>query len=341
MVHQMGISTYPLGHKPGNWYHSRMNKPATSHASVRFVTISPEQAGQRIDNFLLRELKGVPRSVIYRILRKGEVRVNKGRIKAVYRLKEGDSIRIPPVRVAPERQGAVVSDELRQQLQEAIIQEDRDLLILDKPAGLAVHAGSGIRWGIIEMFRAIRPELAYLELVHRLDRETSGCLLLAKNRESLTALHEQIQLHHFDKRYLALVAGPWHNEGDRTINEPLERIQRGGERMVEVSLAGKSAISHLHPVSKYRDSTLLEVRIETGRTHQIRVHCASIDHPVAGDDKYGDREFNTRMKKMGLKRLFLHAHSLSFTHPRSGEPVHISAPLGRELQQVLTLLETR
>jgi 23S rRNA pseudouridine955/2504/2580 synthase len=316
-----------------------MNKPATSNASVRFVTISPEQAGQRIDNFLLRELKGVPRSVIYRILRKGEVRVNKGRIKAVYRLKAGDSIRIPPVRVAPERQQAVVSDTNRERLQNAVIHEDRDLLVLDKPAGLAVHAGSGIRSGIIEMLRVMRPELEYLELVHRLDRETSGCLLLAKNREALTALHEQMQQHAFDKRYLALVAGPWHNEGDRTVNEPLERIQRGGERMVEISRGGKAAVSHMYPVSKYRDSTLLEIRIETGRTHQIRVHCASIEHPLAGDEKYGDRDFNARMKKLGLKRLFLHAHSLSFTHPRSGEPMHLSVPLGQELQQVLTLLE--
>lgn len=305
---------------------------------VRFVTVSPEQAGQRIDNFLLRELKGVPKSMIYRIIRKGEVRVNKGRIKAVYRLKAGDSVRIPPVRVS-EQDNSTPPEHLLQRLRECLLHEDKDLLVIDKPSGMAVHGGSGIRFGVIEVMRSLRPDLDFLELVHRLDRDTSGVLLLAKNRDTLLELHRQIKEHEVDKRYLALVNGPWHNDGDMTVKEALERTKRGGESMVMVSRHGKPAVTHFHPVSKYRGTTLVEAVIETGRTHQIRVHAAHIEHPVAGDDKYGDRDFNASMKKRGLGHLFLHAHSLAFIHPRSHEPMHFSSPLPQDLQAVLNNLE--
>ncbi len=316
-----------------------MKQPASGPNRARFVTIGPDQAGQRIDNFLLRELKGVPRSMIYRILRKGEVRVNKGRIKAVYRLREGDSVRIPPIRLDVSETPAAPGEALRAQLEKAVLYEDEELLVLDKPSGLAVHAGSGIRAGIIEMLRAMRPEMSFLELVHRLDRETSGCLLLARSRSALTALHAQIREQDFDKRYLALVAGGWHNDGDITVDAPLRRIQRGGERLMVVDPAGKPAVTHLHPVDRLADATLVEARIETGRTHQIRVHCAHIGHPLAGDARYGERDFNRRIKSLGLRRLFLHAHSLAFTHPRSGQPMHFSAPMASDLRQVLDKLQ--
>ena len=310
--------------------------------SVEMATIDQQHAGQRIDNYLLTRLKGVPRSRIYRILRKGEVRVNKGRIKATYRLKSGDVVRIPPVRRSAPNQQQTISPGLRQLLLGAILYEDDDLLILDKPSGLAVHGGSGIQSGLIESIRTIKPAWATLELAHRIDRETSGCLILAKQRSSLNALHDLFREGQINKGYLTLVTGIWDSD-QNTIDVPLDRNGRvDGERTVQVSEKGKSAISHFKLLSIYRGQlpcSLLEVRIDTGRTHQIRVHTAHVGHPVLGDDRYGDRENNRKLRKLGLKRLFLHAHELEFRLPGSHVTIHVHAPLPADLKQLLDKLE--
>ncbi|HED15441.1 MAG TPA: 23S rRNA pseudouridine(955/2504/2580) synthase RluC [Gammaproteobacteria bacterium] len=310
--------------------------------SVEMATIDQQNAGQRIDNFLLARLKGVPRSRIYRILRKGEVRVNKGRIKATYRLKAGDVVRIPPVRRSERTALQDISPGLRQLLLDAIVYEDDDLLILDKPSGLAVHGGSGIKSGLIESIRTIKPVWTTLELAHRIDRETSGCLILAKQRSSLNALHELFREGQINKGYLTLVAGIWDSK-NTMIDAPLDRNNRTeGERNVKVSEQGKRAVSHFKLLSHYRKQlscSMLEVRIDTGRTHQIRVHAAYAGHPVVGDDRYGDREINRSLRKMGLKRLFLHAHDLEFRLPDSNKTIHVHAPLPTDLKQLLDKLE--
>ena len=308
-----------------------------SGGGVRWVEVAGEAAGQRIDNFLLRTLKGVPRGLIYRLLRKGQVRVNSGRVKPDYRLRAGDRVRIPPVRTgegarpAPQGPG--------QRLEGRILFEDDRLLILDKPAGMAVHGGSGLSWGVIEALRAARPEARFLELVHRLDRDTSGCLMLAKRRSALRAMHELLRSGQVDKRYLALLRGPW-TGGERWVEAPLEKfVLRGGERQVRVSEAGKPARTLFRPLDDHGRAVLVEVVLDTGRTHQIRVHAAHIGYPLAGDEKYGDPDFNRAMRALGLRRLFLHAHSLAFAHPATGEPVHVSAPLDDDLKTVLARLE--
>jgi 23S rRNA pseudouridine955/2504/2580 synthase len=314
------------------------NKPVTSR--VRLVEVSGEEAGQRIDNFLTRHLKGVPRSVIYRILRRGEVRVNSGRIPPRYKVHAGDRVRIPPVRVAPERPSATPGRQASE-LEGRILYETDRLLVIDKPAGLAVHGGSGIRHGIIEALRAQRPGAPYLELVHRLDRETSGCLMIAKRRSALRSLHEQLRGGRVTKRYLALAKGHW-PEARRRVTAALRKNQpRGGERMVQVDAGGKPSETEFRPVTVYGPASLLEVTLHTGRTHQIRVHAAHVGHPLAGDSRYGDAEFNRAMKTLGLRRLFLHAHVLEFTEPARGEPVAVSAPLDDDLRQVLDRLERR
>lgn len=306
--------------------------------SVRHVTISPLYAGQRLDNFLLRELKSAPKSLIYRILRTGEVRLNGGRARPERRLQAGDLLRIPPVRLGerPE-QPLQAPPGLAQRLREAVLYEDRELLVLDKPAGLAVHKGSGLDYGVIELLRALRPEAPFLELAHRLDRDTSGCLALAKTPTTLRRIQDALRLGQVEKRYLALVRGYW-NHGPREVNQPLRRnVLRGGERMVEVLDDGKSARTHFQPVSLHRPASLLEVRIATGRTHQIRVHAAHVGHPLAGDEKYGDAEFNRLMAaQYGLRRLFLHAHGLSLT--LGGREIAVSAPLDSELKALLDRL---
>jgi len=318
------------------------NSGRTAVNSVEMATIDQQHAGQRIDNFLLTRLKGVPRSRIYRILRKGEVRVNKGRIKATYRLKAGDVVRIPPVRRAEQNVQQAISPGLRQLLLDAILYEDDNLLILDKPSGLAVHGGSGIKCGLIESIRTIKPEWTILELAHRIDRKTSGCLILAKQRSSLNALHELFREGQINKGYLTLVAGKWDSDL-KLIDAPLDRNSRHeGERSVQVSEQGKSAISHFKLLSHYRGQlpcSMLEVRIDTGRTHQIRVHAAHAGHPVLGDDRYGDQQSNRTMRKLGLKRLFLHAHELEFRLPGSDEAIHVHAPLPADLKQLLDKLE--
>lgn len=303
------------------------------------MEITAHYAGQRLDNFLLRELNGAPKSLIYRIVRKGEVRLNGGRVPPDRRLQTGDVLRIPPVRLADREQRPFrLPPGLAEQLQAATLYEDREILVLDKPAGLAVHKGSGVDYGVIEALRALRPKEPFLELAHRLDRETSGCLALAKTAVALRLIQDAFRAGHVEKRYLALVRGYW-NHGPREVNLPLRRnLLRGGERMVEVLDDGKPAVTRFSPVSLFKPASVLEVRIATGRTHQIRVHAAHIDHPLAGDDKYGDDEFNRMMaKQYDLRRLFLHAHSLSL--PLGGRDIAVSAPLDTELKAMLDRLQ--
>ena len=306
---------------------------------VRLETIDDDQAGQRIDNFLLTKLKGIPKSHIYRLLRKGEVRVNKGRIKPVYRLKSGDIVRIPPVRQG-ERANKVTPDQLvLRRLESSILFEDKHFLILNKPTGIAVHGGSGLAYGIIEGLRALKPEEKYLELVHRLDRETSGCLIIAKRRSFLRALHEQLRNKQTEKRYLALVRGEW-TDGERRINAPLyKNVLQSGERLVRVNQQGKEACSIFIPKIRSHKASLMELIPVTGRTHQLRVHAAHINYPIAGDTKYGDENFNKVMRSIGLKRLFLHAHFIRFQLP-DGQNREFSAPLPEELQKVVDKIQT-
>ena len=305
---------------------------------VRHVEVSAEEAGQRIDNFLARHLKGVPRSVIYRVLRRGEVRVNSGRIRPQYKLKAGDTVRIPPLRVAPGQQPAVGGKRLPA-IENAIVFENARLLVIDKPAGVAVHGGSGISHGVIEALRSQRPQAPYLELVHRLDRATSGCLVIAKRRSALRALHEQLRNGLVHKRYLALLQGKW-SGGQRRVQAALRKNQlQAGERVVRVAADGKAAETIFRPVSDHGIASLVDIELKTGRTHQIRVHAAHIGQPLAGDEKYGDPGFNRRMKTFGLRRLFLHAHMIEFNDPGSDDVIHVSAPLPDDLSQVLDNLD--
>jgi len=308
-------------------------------SSVQFIEITAANAGQRLDNFLLSIEKGVPKSRIYRALRKGEVRVNKGRKKQTYKLELGDSVRVPPLHTSENTSLTTVSESIRKQLNNSVLLEDDDLLILNKPSGLAVHAGSGIEQGIIEALRITRAELPYLELVHRLDRDTSGCLLLAKNRLALLNLQQQMIEHDINKRYLTLLKDNWGTEEKRII-EPLQKnTVSSGERMVRVDPDGKYAETLFIPLTQFNHAQLTEVVLFTGRTHQIRVHAAHIGHPLAGDDKYGQRDFNKTMKKVGLKRLFLHAWKLGISHPSSHEPLLIEAPIPEHLQHIINQLK--
>ena len=313
---------------------------ANPPTSVQLVEIEEGSDGQRIDNFLLTRLKGVPKSRIYRILRKGEVRVNKGRIKPEYRLKIGDQVRIPPIRLSDSSQNKPKpTGQALEWIDDSILYEDNHLLILNKPSGFAVHGGSGLSYGVIEALRAKRPDAPYLELVHRLDRETSGCLMIAKRRSMLRRLHELLREGGLDKTYLTLLKGQWHG-GKRKIDFPLQKnTRRSGERMVTVDESGKSALSLFEPVTIYKEASLMRVELYTGRTHQIRVHAAHSGHPVAGDDRYGDREFNKKIRKQGLKRLFLHAHSLSFVLEEPRKEIDVSAPLPEDLRAVLDKLD--
>jgi 23S rRNA pseudouridine955/2504/2580 synthase len=306
---------------------------AKSPVSLR--TVSAEEAGQRIDNFLLRHFKTVPRSRVYRLLRKGEVRVNRKRVEAEYRIQAGDSVRLPPVRIEADDDLRKPSSSLLELLEGAVIFQDKHLLVIDKPAGVAVHGGSGMSFGVIEALRASRPRET-LELVHRLERDTSGCLLIARDRATLTALHALIRNGGMHKTYLALVAGSW-QLGTKRIDAPLATDNRQhGERHVRIAAAGKDSVSIFKPVQFFGAlATLMEVDIPTGRTHQIRVHASFAGHPLLGDDKYGDRAKNAELKTHGLKRTFLHAQSVAFEWPGSGVPFHVSAPLPAELSAVL------
>ncbi|HET7176343.1 MAG TPA: 23S rRNA pseudouridine(955/2504/2580) synthase RluC [Gammaproteobacteria bacterium] len=306
---------------------------------VRLLTAGEEDAGQRLDNFLFRTLKGVPKSHVYRLLRTGQVRVNKKRAKPEYRLEAGDELRLPPVRQEEKAQPGLPPHWQQEAMRAGILYEDERLLVVNKPAGMAVHGGSGVSFGVIETLRVLRPESPGLELAHRLDRETSGCLIVAKRRSAVRVLHAAFREGGVEKRYLALLAHPWKG-GEQAVDLPLEKnLLQGGERMVKVSREGKSAQSLFTPVQKFRDSALLQIRIYTGRTHQIRVHAAHIGHPVAGDEKYGDKEANKAIRAAGLKRMFLHAAELAFDHPESGKRLVLKAPLDDELEAVLKNLE--
>ncbi|WP_308388418.1 RluA family pseudouridine synthase [Acidithiobacillus sp. AMEEHan] len=307
-----------------------------AESGVRYLEIGEAEAGQRLDNFLLRVMKGVPRSHVYKILRSGEVRVNKGRAKAQYHLAPGDQVRVPPLRQADPSPAPQVSSRLADDLRQRILYEDDRLLVLDKPSGLAVHGGSGIAWGVIEALRSLRPELRELELVHRLDRETSGCLLLAKRRSALRQLHANLREAAFQKRYLGLAWGKWMG-GERRVDLPLRKnTLRSGERIVRVDQQeGKAAATRFTPLQRFSDCTLVEAELETGRTHQIRVHLQALDHPLLGDEKYGDATANGRFRERGLRRLFLHASLLAFPHPRDERIIRVEAPLPAELAMLL------
>ncbi|MBI5611486.1 MAG: 23S rRNA pseudouridine(955/2504/2580) synthase RluC [Gammaproteobacteria bacterium] len=319
-------------------------RPAPS-ASVRQVEIDAGHEGQRLDNFLMTALKGVPKTHIYRIVRKGEVRINKGRVKPDYRLKSGDIVRIPPLRTAGAEARARLSAPQAgagfDWLNDRILYEDEALIAVDKPSGLAVHGGSGVSLGLIEALRALRPHARFLELVHRLDRDTSGCLLIAKKRVALVGLHAQLRDGKFDKRYLALIKGPWRGPAQRVEATLMKKQLSSGERRVHVAAEGgegKESASRFSPRRTFADAALVEIRLLTGRTHQARVHAAHLGRPIAGDDKYGDAGFNRQLRALGLKRLFLHAASLGFAHPVSGEKLWIEAPLPPELAQLLDRL---
>jgi len=304
----------------------RSDKPAGG-PRVRHITVSPEHAGQRLDNFLIRELKGLPRSRVYRLVRKGEVRVNLGRVNARYRLQSGDRVRIPPVRLgSPGDRTVPVELETGR-----ILFEDEHLLVLDKPAGVPVHGGTGVSAGVFEALRALRPGMPFLELVHRLDRDTSGCLMLAKSRAALTVLHAALRREATEppiaKHYVALVRGRLARRRIK-VRAPLHRdAVRGGGRMVAVDEAGDAAESVFR--QRHAGTACSEVGVElvTGRTHQARVHAAHIGHPIAGDRKYGDPAFNKLARGAGLKRLALHAHTLEFTHPATQQACRVEAPV--------------
>jgi 23S rRNA pseudouridine955/2504/2580 synthase len=310
--------------------------------TVRFVVVDAGREGQRIDNFLLRELKDVPRSYIYRILRKGEVRVDKKRIKPAFKLSEGQTVRVPPVYLPEKNTLAEAPQALLKVLQESIILEDENLIFINKPSGLAVHGGSGIRYGLIETFRQLRPEMSFVELVHRLDKETSGIVMLAKNRQSLLELHALLKNGGIQKNYRTLAKGRWQG-GSRHIKNKLQRKQGRQQKVRVISgndVDAKEAESIFSPVTVFQEFSLLNVELLTGRMHQIRTQLADMDHPVLGDSQYGDFGLNREVKKtFGLKRLFLHAYHLKFKLPSSGKVYDCQIPLADDLQKVVESLK--
>ena len=296
--------------------------------SVTHLVIGEEEQGQRLDNFLIRVCKGVPKSHLYRILRSGEVRVNSGRVAATYRLCVGDKLRIPPIRTA-ERPQNEVDEAAKQRVDLPIIYEDEAMLVIDKPEGIAVHGGSGVSFGVIEALRRQRPQAKFLELAHRLDRETSGILLVGKKRLALTALHDMFREHGAgaDKRYLVLVKGRWMNTTQH-VKLPLHKyLTEGGERRVSVNAEGKAAHTVFRLLARWPEMSLLEAQLKTGRTHQIRVHLAHLGFPILGDEKYGDFTFNRNLRRDGLKRMALHAWRMAFRHPLTAAPLECIAPL--------------
>ncbi|WP_039914055.1 23S rRNA pseudouridine(955/2504/2580) synthase RluC [Cellvibrio mixtus] len=310
---------------------------------VSFIVIDGDLAGQRLDNFLIARLKGVPRSKIYNVIRKGEVRVNKGRIKPEYKLMAGDSVRVPPIRTAEAGTEAKASHQMMNLLNASILYEDEGLLVINKPPGLAVHGGSGVTLGLIETLRQMRPEARHLELVHRLDRDTSGCIMVAKKRSYLRHLQEALREKSAGaggvlKVYQALVLGDW-SKRCHQINAPLMKFEvAGGERIVKVHHDGKPSLTEFDILNRYQGFTLIEARPITGRTHQIRVHAQYAGHSLAGDAKYGDDAINESLRDIGLRRLFLHASSLSFYLPEAKELTRVDAPLPPDLAEPLSKL---
>ncbi|MHA3885040.1 23S rRNA pseudouridine(955/2504/2580) synthase RluC [Stutzerimonas degradans] len=304
-----------------------MTNTPSQTSGVQMLEVAPELAGQRIDNFLRTQLRGVPKTLIYRILRKGEVRVNKGRVKPEYKLQAGDLVRVPPLRLAERDEPEPLAQGLLERLEAAVVYEDKALIVLNKPAGIAVHGGSGLSYGVIEALRQLRPDAKELELVHRLDRDTSGLLMIAKKRSMLRHLHQALRGDGVDKRYMALVRGRWETS-KKQVNAPLlKNTLRSGERMVEVTEDGKEALTLFRVLRRFGDfATLVEARPVTGRTHQIRVHARHAGHSIAGDSKYGDEEFTREIRELGGKRLFLHAYALRVPLPDGGE-LALEAPV--------------
>lgn len=309
--------------------------------SVKFIEATSEDVGQRLDNFLMRQFRNVPKTLIYKIIRKGEVRINKGRVKQNTRLKEGDIVRIPPIRV-PEKTVTKVPFGQMQRIENNILFEDNDLMVINKPSGIAVHGGSGIDFGLIEILREMRPLAKRMELVHRLDRDTSGCILIAKKAMVLRELHAQIREDKMVKEYITLLAGKWDKSKNKIDLPLMKNTLQSGERMVKVDVNGKASISFFNAIASYPSSDLVTVRLKTGRTHQIRVHALSEGCPVVGDDKYGDRSANKEMKKLGMKRLALHAQFLSFRHPNIENEedswMKIEAPLHDDFKKTIANL---
>lgn len=309
----------------------------TGDSHVTFITVDIDDAGQRVDNYLFRHLSGVPKSRIYRALRHGEVRVNKKRVKAEYRLKGDDLLRVPPIRVE-EKSVGFVGDKLLEQLEKAILFEDDSLLVINKPSGLAVHGGSGLSYGLIEAVRKLRPNCRRLELAHRLDRDTSGCTIIVKKASVLRAIHQQLREKTMDKVYLALVKGRWPRR-KTLVDAPLIKNElQGGERIVKVSADGKQSKTRFAIVEVFSGATLIQAMPITGRTHQIRVHGQYAGFPLLGDDKYGNREDDLWLKTIGLRRLFLHASEVTFKLPDRDKPINIKAPLPDDLESVLQYL---
>jgi 23S rRNA pseudouridine955/2504/2580 synthase len=304
---------------------------------VHNLSVGEDSAGQRLDNFLVRELKGVPKTRLYRALRKGEIRVNKGRVKADYRLAAGDSVRIPPLRRPSPSEPTPLPRYWVQQIGQRMVYEDDSLLVINKPSGLAVHGGSGLSFGLIESLRQLRPADRYLELVHRLDRDTSGLIMIARRPAMLRDLHRQLREDKVDKRYLALVAGKW-PASLRVVDAPLEKnVLQSGERMVRVAREGKRSVTEFSVVERFDGATLVEAKPVTGRTHQIRVHARHAGFPLLGDDKYSDERSAALTRALGLQRLFLHARSLRLLLPESGR-LELEAALDSDLESILNKL---
>lgn len=305
--------------------------PELTASAVNYVQIDEDRAGQRIDNFLITQLKGAPKSLIYRIVRKGEVRVNKGRIKPEYKLKPGDIVRVPPVKLPEANTPTPVGKGLEKQLREAVLYESAGLIIINKPHGLAVHGGSGVNLGLIESLRQIYPNERSLELVHRLDRDTSGCIMVAKKRSTLRAIHAQLRSGGIDKIYQALVIGGWPKSCQK-VDAPLQKnVVQSGERMVRVDQEGKRSITAYRVLKNFGQFSLVEAKPITGRTHQIRVHCQHMGHPIVGDPKYGVDQVNQAQRQLGLNRLFLHAAQLKLIDPSTEKKIDVKAPLDAKL----------
>lgn len=303
--------------------------------ALRYVEISEDRVGQRIDNFLRAQFRQVPKSRVYRLLRKGEVRVNKGRVAPEYKLQLGDQVRIPPLYLKVANESLTPSKQLLNQLSEAVLYEDDGLIILNKPPGLAVHGGSGVKLGVIEALRQLWPNYKELELVHRLDRDTSGCLMIAKKRSRLRALHAMLREGKLQKTYYAIVQGT--PKSPQQINQPLRKFHCGnGERRVEVHREGQTAKTTLKLLESFGAVSLVAAKPITGRTHQLRVHLAYIEHPIAGDSKYGVEGLNKQLKSINMNRLCLHAHELRFICPKTAEKIVVSAPLDPIMERVLT-----
>lgn len=312
-----------------------MDNAIFSSGKVAKITIDASAEQQRIDNLLIKILKGVPKSRIYRMIRKGEVRINGRRVRAEYRLQLSDTVRIPPVRCSLPENKPLANKQLRTQLEHRILFEDDYFIVVNKPSGIPVHGGTGVSSGLIETFRQIRPESKFLELVHRLDRETSGCLLLAKKRNCLLKLHEQFRSNRIKKYYTALLCGRWQKKKQLVDAALKKNIKQSGERMVKVSEDGKTAKTLFRRIDQVKSATLIEAELLTGRTHQIRVHAAHIGHAIAGDERYGNKTDNRFFRGLGLKRLFLHASRLNLIHPISGKALSFFAPLDDNLVKLI------